>query len=479
MMGIFDRPADQGAIDVLRTEVPIEGVTTEVGKLSDKQWEYVLRRLRDLNLLADKTENPESGTLDCHPVVREYFGDRLKQDNPDAWREAHSCLFDYYRNLPGKKYPETLKDMEPLFFAITHGCHAGRHQEALDEVYWDRIRRGNTSYSVKKLGAVGADLAALSDFFDVAWKTPTGGLGAFRKALVLSWVGSRLRPLGRLKEASQAVTASLDEFVKQENWKEAAVNAGNLSEIYLALGEMKKAAGAARLGAEFSERSGDIFQQIVRNADLANVLHHCGYIKEAEELFLDAEDMQKKRQPDHPYLYSLQGFQYCDFLLMQGKYSDVIDRAEQTLEWVAQAGWLLDIAMDELTLGCAYLLQTQEEGGTDFTQAANYLDLAMAGLQRAESQHHLPRGLLARAALFRLKKEFSNAWKDLNEVSRIAQRGKMKLFMADYYLEASRLFVAEGNRTGAREHVGIAKNMINRMGYHRRDKEVKELMESV
>ena len=39
------------------------------------------------------------------------------------------------------------------------------HQQALDEVYWPRIHRRKDHYSVLKLGAFGADLAALAGLY--------------------------------------------------------------------------------------------------------------------------------------------------------------------------------------------------------------------------------------------------------------------------------------------------------------------------
>ncbi|UCH93593.1 MAG: hypothetical protein JSV88_25435 [Candidatus Aminicenantes bacterium] len=48
----------------------------------------------------------------------------------------------------------------------------------------------------------------------------------------------------------------------------------------------------------------------------------------------------------------------------------------------------------------------------------------------------------------------------------------MKLFLADYHLEAGRLCLAEKKKNDAKNHFNTAKEMINNMGYHRRDKEV-------
>jgi ATP/maltotriose-dependent transcriptional regulator MalT len=91
----------------------------------------------------------------------------------------------------------------------------------------------------------------------------------------------------------------------------------------------------------------------------------------------------------------------------------------------------------------------------------------------------LPRGLLARAALHRVRGDYGRAERDLAEVLRIATRGGMGLYLADYHLESARLYLAQGNRDKAREHWETARGMIERMGYHRRDSEVNEIAEQL
>lgn len=60
----------------------------------------------------------------------------------------------------------------------------------------------------------------------------------------------------------------------------------------------------------------------------------------------------------------------------------------------------------------------------------------------------------------------------LNEALEIAELGSMKLYLADYHLEAGRLHLAEKKIPEAKKHFNIAKEMIDKMGYHRRDQEV-------
>jgi hypothetical protein len=92
MMGLFDRPAEAGAIEVLRADPPIKGLTTKLGDLPTDDWRFALNNLRKAGLLAE--EDPDMpDTLDCHSLIREHFGDELRQNNTEAWKEAHYRLY--------------------------------------------------------------------------------------------------------------------------------------------------------------------------------------------------------------------------------------------------------------------------------------------------------------------------------------------------------------------------------------------------
>jgi tetratricopeptide (TPR) repeat protein len=473
MMGLFDRPAEGGATEALRAEPAIKGLTTELQGLSHEDWQYAVDNLRTVRLLAEEDPH-QPDTLDCHPLIREHFGEKLEQSNPNAWKEAHSRLYEYYK-ATAKEYPDTIEEMAPLYAAVAHGCQAGRHQEALIEVYWRRIQRGKESFNTKKLGAIGAELSALSGFFDPPWRQPMAGLREGDRGFVLNAAGFDLRALGRLAEAALPFQAALETDTAQEDWESAAADAGNLSELYLTVGNVAQALAYARQGVDLADRSGDAFLRMAFRTTLADALHQAGRLSEAEAAFRQAEEMQKERQPELPLLYSLQGFQYCDLLLSQGKYQEVQDRAGQTLEWARREGFLLDIALDHLSLERAHLLQARQEGINDFSQATAHLDRAVDGLRQAGHQEYVSRGLLARAELRRVTGSLDRARADLDEALSIATRGGMRLHKADCHLEYARLHLACGDKEKARESLAKAKGMIEEMGYHRRDGEVAKL----
>jgi len=295
------------------------------------------------------------------------------------------------------------------------------------------------------------------------------------KAFVMHQAGYCLRALGRLTEAVQPMQAGLDSNLSLEDWGNAASSANNLSELYLTLGDLPQSLAYAKQGIGLADQSGKSSLRLFVKTTLADALYQAGQLSEAEVAFRETEQMQEERETEHPFLYSFQGYRYCDLLLRQGKYEEVQSRVAQTIQIARQYNRLLDISLDLLSLGRAYLLQTQVEKTFDYTRATDYLNQAVDGLRLAGTLHNLPFGLLARAELSIVQRDFSHARSDLDEAFSITVRGSMGLHQADCHLGYARLYVAEGEKEKARESWKKAKEMIERMGYHRRDKDVLEI----
>jgi predicted ATPase len=164
MLGLFDRPADEKAFEILLRPPVIPGLTESLSDLSPTAWRTILAKLRRARLLA--REDPlNPGELDTHPLVREYFGGQLRSQQTDAWKECNRRLFHYYQTL-GPQLPNSFREMEPLFLAVICGCNAGLYRQALHEVYIPHIQRGDAFFAAKVLGARGALLSVLAHFFE-------------------------------------------------------------------------------------------------------------------------------------------------------------------------------------------------------------------------------------------------------------------------------------------------------------------------
>lgn len=483
LVGLFDRPAEEAAVAALRRE-PIAGLTDGLGPREEKRWRQAVARLVRARLVVEET-----GGLDAHPLVREHFGERLREEALEVWQAGHARLYEHYR-AASPELPETLDAMMPLYTAVVHGCRAGWVQEACDEVYWRRIMRGSENFSSMKLGAFGAELTALAGFFDRPWSEPSVRLSPADQSWVLNEAGFDLRALGRLLEAVEPMEAGLELRQRQEDWRNAAISACNLSELRLTLGEVEAAVMNAAESVELADRSEAADQRMVARATLADALHQAGRWEESAAAFVEAEGMQAERQQHPPRLYSLRGYRYCDLLLTRAEPEDgsgldgmqaaadgeecveVEDRARTALEIAIENRQLLSIALDHLSLGRAHLGLALTSAAPAFTTAREHLGRAVTGLRQAGGEEFIARGLLARAALHRLTGAHDLARADLTEAEDIATRGHMRLHETDAHLEWTRLCRDTGDLGAAREHLAKARELVDATGYERRRREI-------
>ncbi|WYD79586.1 MAG: hypothetical protein V8K32_09735 [Candidatus Electrothrix gigas] len=509
-LGLFDRPVSAGAMACLReAEIPQVG-----GPINDKVFHAACRRLRRLGLL-NREDAEHSGTLDCHPLMRQYFSKRLEELHPDSWQQAHARLYEYFKSLPTKKLPDTLEEMEPLFAAVRHGCSSELHQNTLNEVYWPIIQRKNEHYLCRKLGGFAADLAMLTYFFVEPWRIPSPYLIDQDKAFLLGEVATRIRALGRFSEVTEPLKAGIKIEIKLKNWRSATKNTNNLSELYLILGAISKAVETAQQSINLAHQSGEFFLNMSCRTTLADALHQSGEQNTAHSLFTEAEQIQVEQDSESPYLYSLWGFRYCNMLLAKNEWKKVRKQSGKNLQLDKS---LLDVALCNLSLGRAILQKAINQSklfissstlnlALDLTciplfgrkvesdrrivrlmnRTKDWLDQAVVGLRKAGTEHHLPLGLLARAAwcrwtivLMKQADTITQAVQDLQETEEIAQRGGMRLHLIDFHLEAARLSLTAGqdilNRT-ATEHLAAAKKGIEETGYKRRLPEVANIEE--
>jgi tetratricopeptide (TPR) repeat protein len=473
MLGLFDRPATGEEIAALRAEPAVVGLTDTLAGVGEGGWNEAVTTLRDVGLLA-REEEPDD-RLDAHPLVREHFGEQLRREQPEAWREGHWRLYEHLRKT-AKELPETIEEMAPLYAAVVHGCQAGKNQEALREVWWKSIRHGREQFSIHKLGAFGSEVAVLSAFFDPPWARLAPGLTESDQAAVLNNAGFALRALGRLPEATGLLRLGLERYIAQQSWTHAAICASNLTDLLQARGELREALAQARRSVELADKSGDVFERVSRRTTLGAALHATGLREGAAAQFEEAERMQKDDMHSaYPALYSLRGFRYCDLLLDRGPDAEVRERAARMLASVPSWYSLLDIALDHLSLGRAHLLAAQRTPAGDLAAAASHLQQAVDGLRRAARQDHLPLGLLARADLHTYTGAFPAARRDLDEALSLATRCGLRLHLADAHLGHARLSLAEGARVAAAAHLAEARSIIDATGYHRRDAELAAL----
>jgi hypothetical protein len=144
---------------------------------------------------------------------------------------------------------------------------------------------------------------------------------------------------------------------------------------------------------------------------------------------------------------------------------------------------LLDKAIGYLTIGRAALYQAVFEKGS-FKSCHDYLQSAVDALRRAGEQHFLDYGLLTRAWMLSLTGSHygtDSAQTDLNEAWEIAERGPMRLHMADIHLHRARLFFREKHYPWESPQADLkaARDLIEKCGYWRRKEELEDAEKAI
>jgi len=339
-------------------------------------------------------------------------------------------------------------------------------------VYFYRIDRAGEDYLSGKLGAFASKLSCLGHFFEKKWSHPYSELDSHTQIALMASTAFVLRALGRIEKALELNEKVLHQHIKANRWDQAAGAAINLSEYCEVLGLLRDKTWAQK-SIEFADRSGNEFLRMASRSRLARIKHQQGEREEAKILYEEAERMQMEREPHHPILYSLQGYNYCDLLLEEGNTEEVIRRAGQTIKWGTNVGYLLDIGLGFVSLGLAKLVLDP----MDLKPAGVHMREAVVNLRAANSIDRLPLGFLAQAAYHRKSKEYNKAERELEKVEKIVRRTGMFLYNVEVMLERAKLHLVKGNQSNARATLKETKELVQKMGYNRRLREIKELEE--
>jgi tetratricopeptide (TPR) repeat protein len=509
-IGLFDRPANDHCLKALR-EDPVPSGLAAFAEAADDEIAETIHDLRKVGLLAE-VDPAAPASLDAHPLVREWFGERFHAVDAEGWRAAHGRLFDHLcaTTHEDPDFP-TLDQLQPLFQAIAHGCRAGRHQTALDAVYRDRICRRRTDgilvfHAQNKLGAVSASLAALAWFFSRPFDQPHPELTAPAQSWVLGEATFYLAQLGRFTEALAGLPAAEFASVEREEWTNATIRSGSLADTEANVGDLLAAATSADRSIEWADRALDRLQMIGAASRAADIAAARGDRVIAHRLFERAEKRQVEQQPHYPQLYSYQGWQFTAFLIEGGAFAEGIDRATDALAIDSHNNWLVDVGLDHSSLaraGLGQLLTGDYPAGATLHQALSRAHgnaiAALTSLRRANSLVALPQGHFALARIARACGDWAGATRELDEIEDFARPSGMKLVLCDLALERCRLALARIEahaplaahvswpitappaipetdlRAGAGTALGEARDIVASCGYHRRDEEVAEL----
>jgi tetratricopeptide (TPR) repeat protein len=124
-LGLFDRPAERHAVLAILSSPEIPKFTEGAAGVTDPVWRFAEETLSKLGLLVcRRVEDPSLGSheqIDAHPLVREYFGEKLQKSQGEAWAAAHQRLHHFYGRLAQQLPPGSPLWVVALEHALQHG----------------------------------------------------------------------------------------------------------------------------------------------------------------------------------------------------------------------------------------------------------------------------------------------------------------------------------------------------------------------
>lgn len=483
LIGYFDRPASTEAISQFRDLPIIPNVNEKLSNIKDLEWTQSVQKLRQLGLLAP-APFVDIGNIDAHPLVREHFGAVVRDRYPGSWLAGNSRLSDYYRSIQRNETPETILEMEPLFFAIKHGCQAKREDEMLRQVYWPLISRGYKSYLLTVLGAPQTDLSLLSNFFISRWDTPISipdDVDFSEYPNLRNLVGFRLLALGELEEVSKIFASELEKHLSEKRLDWALISASNLSNIEYLKGDLTAAVAIGKKHVALCDEFDS--EEKKRTVGMANVrlaasLYAAGKTDDALSILANKEltnAPERKKIASHIRLSTLATYHYSNILFDVGDVSGIKKAVAEILRLPARdkLEGLVDQLVESMILGT--LAHTEGE----IEKARRLLSHSVDTAYDSGNLAWVAPSLLARSKLHRELAEYDECRSDLAQALGIARRGQMRLFECDSHLEYARLALAEENSDAALPHFQSADALVTECGYHRRDPEIVELKEKL
>lgn len=431
VVGLYDRPADPDSLSALRSRPVIDGLTDAID--SEASWNQAVEDLKALRLLTS-VRDALGRSLDAHPLVREYYAEQLSK-LPDQAREAHHRLFEHFSAFPFDEKPETLEEIMPLLFAVAHGCRAGEYEKAL-AVFWNRCRRDNERFLTRRLGAHGAELVALRNF--IPGDKAAEHLDPVWNARLLGVIASDLRSLGRLRDAVAPGETALRIAETHKDWLSAAIQAGNLCEFDITLGQLRSAIEHGKHGVSLAERSKNTFLTIGNLAALTHAYNLAGNLDDAREQFECADKLLRHlNAPQEEYTKNfaycdVSEFDFCEFLIADGRHDDAVARCRKVLDNPQPYYADLFIAIARLKLASA--LHASDKNAIDEPLAL--AEEAVSELEQAGVQQYLAHALVLRANLTG-SHNVSDVFEDLKRAALIAQRGQMRIVLTDVLLSTA------------------------------------------
>lgn len=496
LLSLFDRPTKQNEFNFMLEGSEILGVTNELSHLTSYEISKNVRSLRQLSLLREFELENES-YLDIHPIIREYFKKELQNTYPLSFKKANNRLFNYF-SICANKNTNSKEQMNLWFRAIYHGCLAERYEEIFDHIYMKHIKQDEIIDDARKLGGNSTNINAISGFFSEPWTKIKGDLDDDKKSLIFAEASFALRSKGLIVDAIAPLKQAYIIEKERKNYEEAAMQAGNLSELYLAIGRISEALMYADEGITIAEKSNVVWRHYwIQLAKKADILSKIGRIDFSVAFYRQAESVQKFFDKESQRLYGVLAFKKLDSYLTVledailvphrlgikkvekgdnvenlGQLDNYRSQVNIALEHDLNYNRILHLALDNLIIARIEILEQVILKNSLNKKMIQSLVDAVEGLYQSGRVEYIPYGLLTCSRYWHLINNKINMSKSITETQELIYNLDFKFFEVDLMVEKTYYNILNMDFGNAIPDLDLAISKCKEIQYKRKEKEI-------
>ncbi len=379
--------------------------------------------------------------LTCHPVIRDYFRNRLKLSG--SRRE----VADFLQTRPGERKPQNIEEVRDLVEAVQLLCEEGEVKTAHD-LHITRLATGGYEFNVFKdipapVEGLDASLAFAGD--EARQKKTEAALGKQMLAAYISAVSLYNYHLGNLVQAREWRYKALEIYRSLQKKRTQAFILSKISEIENALGNIEQACKTVSQALALLKNSGqyEVFISAFANDGYYDYL--LGDTPVAYRSFALAVLCERKLTFTTDYLSAEDGNRQAEVFLRLNDRKRFEEANAWNIEKCKENHWNVALAL-------CHLLQGWYEIGIDrLSQAKKSLLQADRILRPAKLPRELSRlewvwGLLAEA-----KKDYKEGLRRVEEALLICEDKGFRLQQADALCLQGRLLLLKFKQEGERD----------------------------
>ena len=449
-------PSDLGqflsALAALRTKPSLD-VARCLAPSSVTDFSAALKRLEDDRWIRWERDQ---GTIDFHPLVRQYAYGRLEH------KEAvHKRLVAYFRPLAEKidtRSADSLADLAPVIELYHHTVRAGRFDEACD-LFRDRLH----VQLYYRFGVYATCIELLRGLFPDGEDKPPRLKKEDDQAWTLNALANSYSLSGQPRRAVYAFQIAVRLGEKIAIKINVAIGLGNLADDQAKLGELAAAEENLRRRIALCREIKEEFQEAIGHQELGRLLAYQGAFGTSEKELAIAAKVFEGR--GHSQGFGVTAAYRALRALLMGDAAAALEAGRKARELADEVGRTVfpserDFIRAEWLLGWAHValaLDDKSHKAEHLAEAETHLTEALTRCRLINLVEFEPDILLAWARWHRAKGEPESARAAALEALSIADRSEYRLVQADCHNFLARLALDEGDKKTCRKEAGIAR----------------------